>query len=169
LGEVQDPEELKTLKDKAPKNQWWKMKYVFPSNKDGQQQTMTLEALLSQDQGKVLRMRALFPNEPQPQEMMVTENQYYVPPQRLTKESMKGATVGSESVTVPAGTFAGSRHVRFGNPGQGNWDWWLSDKVPGGVVKQQMTPSQQAQHDRQPRSIELQAYGDGAKTELASF
>jgi hypothetical protein len=51
----------------------------------------------------------------------------------LTQESLDAATVGTESVTTPAGTFS-ARHIRYTMMGGGTYEWWAAD-VPGGVVK----------------------------------
>jgi len=79
---------------------------------------------------------------------------------RPTKESLDGATVGTESVTTPAGTFS-ARHVRFGQGG-GTLDWWLDDSSTGGWVK-----FSAIDNEKKPMyTMELIGKGTGAKSEL---
>lgn len=141
-------------------NQWWRVKYF-----DGEQaQTTVLEALLQPSSGKMVRLRAKFPDDAAGKEMPVDEQAYYIPPQKLSKESLEGATVGSEKITVPAGSFT-ARHVVYGNPGGGNQEWWLVDSVPGGVVKQLIKgDSSGEQHE-----MLLAAFGKDAQSELDSI
>ena len=146
-------------------NQWWRVKYYDGESGD----TVVMEALFAPDRSKMLRLRARFPGDEAPQEMAVQEDAYYVPPQHLTEESIEGATVGTETVTVPAGSYT-ARHVRFGNPGQGTWEWWLVDSVPGGVVEMKETASKDATDtegmDPDNWTLALSASGSDAKSEL---
>ncbi|HVM44766.1 MAG TPA: hypothetical protein VM582_02430, partial [Candidatus Thermoplasmatota archaeon] len=104
--------------DKA-KNQFWRVRFT-----DGEtNQVTTLEGQFDPQRTKLLRMRAKYPDDKEPREVPVNESTYYVPPAKMTKESLQGATVGTESVTTPAGTFS-ARHVRY-NPGGVVMEWWL--------------------------------------------
>lgn len=152
-------------------NQGWKVKFLDHQAND----TTVVEMLFSPEREQVLRMRAKFPDEAQGQELPVRENQYYRQPDRLTEESVEGATVGTEVVTVPAGEFE-TRHVRYGVPGaQGQQSWWLVDDVPGGIVRYRHTVDR-AGDDDDPESakgldddeyaLELVDYGTGAESEL---
>jgi hypothetical protein len=118
----------------ADGSQWWRVKYVFNGD-NATRDSMTLEGEFSADRSQIIRMRSLMPGQAAPAEMPVQENSFgYMPPTILTAQSLAGATVGTESVTVPAGTFS-ARHVRFGDMTGGTLDWWLNDGVPGGMVK----------------------------------
>jgi hypothetical protein len=152
------------LGDDSEGNQWWKVK--FTDGKKGE--TTILEALLSPKDNKMLRLRGKFPQDAEGKEMAVTENSTYVPPTRLSKKSVEGATKGVESVTVPAGTFR-ARHVVFGDAASTH-EWWLDDKVPGGSVKQVTKGGHGggAAGDRNNFVLELQAYGTDAKSELGT-
>ncbi len=154
------------LADDAQGHQWWKIKYH--DAKDNQD--IILEALLDPTAGKVLRMRGKFPDDKAPKEMPVNDQNYYTPPQKLTPESIKGATVDTASVTVPAGTYT-ARHVRYGSGTGGAYDWWLVDSVPGGMVKYSETASggsaqQGDQPDANNWTVSLLAVGHDAKDEL---
>ena len=94
--------------------------------------------------------------------MAVSENASYVPPTRLSKKSIEGATTGVESVTVPAGTFK-ARHVVFGDVGSTH-EWWLDDKVPGGTVKE----STKGHGGGNAHVLELVAFGVDSKSELGT-
>ncbi|MGH7342465.1 MAG: hypothetical protein ACREKH_18420, partial [Candidatus Rokuibacteriota bacterium] len=79
---------------------------------------------------------------------------------RPTKESIDGATVGTETVTTPAGTFR-AKHLRFGG-GDGTLDWWVDEAQVGGWVKFAMIGN-----DKTPKYEQvLIAKGTGAKSEL---
>lgn len=129
------------LKKEADGKEWWR---VRSSKRDGSEEAI-VEALFSladkSGTQQIVRMRAQFPGQEGLSEVPITEEnrgQWVLRPSaRLTAESLKGATVGIETVKVPAGTFK-ARHVRYAQ-GSGSFDWWLSDDVPGGVVKYSVT------------------------------
>ena len=148
------------LGNDAKGNQWWRMTYFDAEN----DQTMVLEALISADYEEILRMRRLFPGDEGPQEIPVEEGTGFVPPRKLTDESLQGALVGRESITVPAGTF-NARHHRFASGADGTWSWWLTDTVPGGVVKQAGSRS----GGDSEWVINLAKFGTGAKSQLGSL
>jgi len=142
------------LFDDASGNQWWRVKWFSPDEKP-----MVIEGLLNPTQNRFVRMRAKFPEDTAPQELPVDEQNYYHPPQKLSRESIEGATVGTESVTVPAGTFT-ARHVVFGQAGLTH-ESWLDSKVPGGSVRQ-ATKSEKTVVSE----MKLIAFGTDAKSEL---
>jgi hypothetical protein len=144
----------------ADGNPWWKMKYV---TKDGK--NIIMEALFSPDRSKLLRERAQFPQDKAPQEIPVEENTYYTPPHHLTKQSLHGADQGVESVTVPAGSFK-AHHYVFGDAMSGSAEFWVSDKVPGGEVRQLHKATNGNDHG--DYELALTSYGDDAKSELGT-
>ena len=149
------------LGDDGEGNQWWKVKMV--NSKKGE--TIILEALLSPKDNKMLRLRGKFPQDDAGKEMAVSENASYVPPTRLSKKSIEGATTGVESVTVPAGTFQ-ARHVVFGDVGTTH-EWWLADSVPGGTVKE-LTKASNNSGGHGMYELDLVASGSDAATELGT-
>jgi hypothetical protein len=157
------------LQKTADGKEWWRVKYIM-SNKSGnttKSDTINVEALLAADGSQLLRMRAKMPGDTAAKEMPVTENTYgYSKPINLTAESIQGATVGTESVSVPAGSFS-AKHVRYGGMGGGTLDWWLSNNVPGGLVKYSVTSDQEAS-GKNAWVVELVGFGKGAKSELGS-
>lgn len=145
------------LFDDAQGRQWWKVKFT-----DDESRTTILEGLLDPKQQKFVRMRAQFPDDKEGNEMPVDDQTYYHPAQRLSKDSVEGATKGIESVSVPAGHFK-AKHVVFGGV-DGKHEWWIDGKVPGGTVKQRLSASGQDER----WEMELAAYGNNAKSELGS-
>ena len=109
-------------------NEWWRVRGLESGN------VWFYEALVDPDRGRVVRMRAKDP-EGNVSEVPVTENTVYQPPQRLTEESIEGATVGTESVETSAGSFSARRVEYSGGMTSGTVTWWLSDAVPGHIVK----------------------------------
>lgn len=146
------------LFDDAQGRQWWKVKFT-----DDESKTTILEGLLDPKQQKFVRMRAKFPDDKEGNEMPVDEATYYHPAQKLSKDSVEGATKGMENVAVPAGTFH-ARHVVFGGV-EGTHEWWLSEKVPGGTVKQLM---KNPRNDEDQWEMSLTAYGHDAQSELGT-
>lgn len=129
------------LKKEADGKEWWR---VRSAKRDGSEEAI-VEALFSVPDKtgtqQIVRMRAKFPGQDALSEVPITQEnkgQWVLRPSaRLSAESLKGATVGVETVKVPAGTYK-ARHVRYAQGG-GSVDWWLSDEVPGGVVKYSVT------------------------------
>ncbi len=146
------------LFDDAQGRQWWKVKFT-----DDKGKTTILEGLLDPAGQKFVRMRAKFPDDAEGNELPMQEQNYYHPAQKLSKESVEGATKGIDNVSVQAGTFS-AKHVVFGGAG-GTSEWWLVDNVPGGSVKQ-LAKNPHSDQDRW--EMELIAYGNDAKTELGT-
>ncbi|HKJ93810.1 MAG TPA: hypothetical protein VJ957_11645 [Longimicrobiales bacterium] len=148
--------------------QWWRVKYVIEDD-NNKPDSMVVEMLFDPSDGQVLRMRGKMPGETEAKEMPVEQGTYtYVQPTRLTEESMEGAKVGDETISTPAGSFA-TEHIRYGSGMGGTLDWWLSDKVPGRMVKYGSTTSSSGDAsgpDPYNWTLELIAYGTGAKSEL---
>lgn len=152
------------LFDDEEGNQWWKVKYFDADSEE----TIILEALLSADLTEVLRMRARLPGEA-PREYPVAEGTTFVPPQKLSKQSVKGAMKGTAQVKVGAGTFTAS-HLVFGGP-EGSHEWWLVDSVPGGHVRFAVRSSHESDEDGFDASnyvLSLSAFGRDAKSELGT-
>jgi hypothetical protein len=142
----------------ADGNQWWKVKFIADKG-----DTTILEALFSPKDQKMLRLRAKYPHDAEGKEMPVSENSYYAAPQRLTQQSIDGATVGTASVVVPAGQFK-AKHVVFADVAMSH-EWWLMPAIPGGVVKQLSHPNQD---NHKGYEMDLVAYGNDAHSELNS-
>jgi len=161
-GEGADAQiERARLQDDDKGNQWWKVKFHNPKENE----TIVLEGLFSPDRGKLLRLRGKFPKE-DAKEIPVTDQTYYVPPTKLTEESIAGATVGTEKVTVPAGSFD-AKHVVYAY-GSGSQEWWLAEGVPGGLVKQTLK-GEKKDDKEQKYTMTLQSHGKDAASELGSI
>jgi hypothetical protein len=120
---------LKTMPDGK---QWWRVQWY---NVDNPQDSVVFEAEFSADRTQVLRMRGKTSGQ-QAGEIPVEQGTGFSwsQPTYLTQESLDAATVGTESVTTSAGTFT-AKHIKYTMMGGGNYEWWASDQVPGGVVK----------------------------------
>lgn len=144
--------------------EWWRFKTIAGSD------TIVLEALFkSAGDGvqELVRMRGKMPGDREANELMVPQQMTMVRSlgmfgSRPTKESVDGATVGTENVTTPAGTFS-AKLVRFGGMG-GRQEWWVSDRVPGGWVQYRVT---EADGEGSFRMV-LVGQGSGAVSELGS-
>ena len=152
--------------------EWWRFKTIT-NYKDGDKamaDTIILESLFKPEPGneqmqQLVRMRGKFPGQTEAQEMMVPQqwgmwNMNGAFQMKPTKESVDGATVGTETVTTPAGTFK-AKHVRFGQGG-GTIDWWLDETAVGGWVKFTATDNEK----KPTYTMQLIGKGTGAKSEL---
>ncbi len=145
------------LFDDQQGRQWWKVKFT------DNDKTTILEGLLDPSTRTFVRMRAKFPDDKEGNEMPMTDDSYYRPAQKLSKDSVEGATKGVENVSVPAGAFS-AKHVVFGGM-DGSHEWWLDEKVPGGAVKQLL---RNPKSDEDRWEMELAAYGSDARSELGT-
>lgn len=148
--------------------EWWRVAMFNAEEQD----TVILEALFAGDRSTVLRLRTKFPGQGVAEMPVQEGTSVYREPIKLTRESLEGATVGEESVTVPAGTFR-ARHIRYGNiMGGGTVDWWVADGVPGGLVKYgsgaRTDAGEGATHEG-AYAFQLLARGADARTMLASY
>lgn len=158
------------IRREADGSEWWRVRYVVMGD-DGSgnmvPDTILLEGKFSADRSQLVRLRGKMPGDAQANEMPVEEGTYgYSEPIGLTDESLQGATVGTETVSVPAGTFS-ARHIRYGNLGGGTLEWWLNDDVPGEMVKYTTTSSTEPSSDGTTPdpynyTVELVAHGTGA-------
>lgn len=146
-------------------NEWWRFKMTMGAD------TATMEAMLKpigDGMQQVVRMRARMPGDTEANELMVPQDagpigRYGIfGGMRPTAESLAGATVGTGPLVTPAGSFT-ARHVRYGAAG-GRQEWWLSDQVPGGWLKYQVTGNEADERF----TMELLAHGTGATSELGS-
>jgi hypothetical protein len=151
----------------ADKSEWWRIKTITISAEstdtitlESQFKPLDAEGLTSQ----VVRMRGKLPGDTEGKELMVPQHLTMLSmsafPMKPTKESVAGATVGTESVKVGSSSYS-AKHVKFG-AGQGNMEWWLADNAPGTVVKVQRTGQ-----DADDKWVMLMVgSGTGAKSEL---
>jgi hypothetical protein len=120
------------LKDMPDGKQWWRVEWYSMAD---QPDSVIFEAEFSADRSQLLRMRGKTSGQ-EAGEIPVEQNSgiSWQEPTYLTQESLDAATVGTETITTPAGTFT-TKHIKYTMMGGGNWEWWAADNVPGGVVK----------------------------------
>jgi hypothetical protein len=89
----------------------------------------------------------------------------YQKPKKIVGDELQRLFVRSESVTVPAGTFSCRYYVYSPTPSE-ILEWWISDQVPGGIVKFVFREGKGA-----PPGVEmvLVKFGQNAKTVLSSY
>jgi hypothetical protein len=155
------------LSREADKSEWWRIKTISASSEstdtiilESQFKPMDAEGLTMQ----VVRMRGKLPGDTEGKELMVPQHLAMVSmsafPIKPTKESVAGATVGTESVRVGSASYS-AKHIKFG-AGGGNMEWWVADNAPGAVVKVQFT----GQDKDAKWTQQMVASGTGAKSEL---
>jgi hypothetical protein len=138
--------------------EWWRVSW-----KDGEDYWV-YEALLDMEGGKLLRLRAR-DAEGNEGEVPVTGETIYIPPTEPTPESIAGATVATETVKTPAGSFKADHIVYLSTGGEGQIEFWTTDEVPGGVVQYLLSSKDEGVIWN---SI-LTEYGSNATTMLGSF
>ena len=139
-------------------NEWWRVSWTT-----GEEEWI-YEALIDPKDGKILRMRARDADGNEGELPVSGDSSVYRGGEKLTKESLEGATVGIEKIKTPAGTFK-ARHIQFMAMGGGKIDWWMVDSVPGQVVKYVLT----GEDKTRLWSAVLIDYGKGAKTKLGVY
>lgn len=127
--EIEDMEFTRALLHENPDgSQWWRFEF-FVNGED-----LAFEALVADDRA-VERIRYLDPSTDEvvshtPSDEYLwesyTENVW-------TEEEMEEFRVGSERITVPAGTFRTER-LEATEDGA-SYTWWISEEVPGRVVR----------------------------------
>jgi len=114
------------------KDAYW-LEYSIPDPKSGGM--MYMKMLIAQDQNNVITERMVFqvPGQPQPMEMTMQLRASGGPKKNQAADfRQKAERVGTETITVPAGTFV-CEHYRMT---EGDGDIWFSPKVsPWGMVK----------------------------------
>ena len=136
--------------------QWWRVSW------EDSEGTWIWEALIDPDSSEMVRMRARDADGNEG-EVPVSGQAVYMAPMELTEESVQGATVGKEKVTVPAGTFQ-SDHVVY-MTGEGQAEFWLAPQIPGGVVKYLISQKGEGTI----WASDLVEYGKSADTVLKSY
>ncbi len=137
---------------------WWRLAY----SSESEDTYAVFEALIDHFDYSFRRLRSKI-NDGEKQEVPVPEETFLpVQPKKLTPESIQAATVGQESVNVPAGSFNASL-VRFTTDDDGELNIWVNHDVPGGVVKYSLS------HDGEEMVFDLKEYGTDAVTLLDSF
>ncbi|UCF98985.1 MAG: hypothetical protein JSV89_05460 [Spirochaetaceae bacterium] len=119
------------LKELEDGKQWWRVSW------EDSEGLWIWEVLIDPEEsgsGQMLRMRARDADGNQG-EVPVSGETVYMPPAELTKESVQGATVAKEKVTVPAGTFQSDHVIYMAATGEGQVEFWLAPQIPGGVVR----------------------------------
>ncbi len=147
------------LMREADGKEWWRVAYVDKS--DG----ATFEAQFAAGPSDMLRLRGRFSEREQPTEFPVTTGRVYQKPQTVAGEKLKTAFVRKESITVPAGTFMCSYYVFSPSPSEVS-EWWISDQVPGGIVKYLFREGKGAQPAHE---MTLVKFGQNATTVLSSY
>jgi len=139
--------------------EWWRVSWTTEEG------TWVYEVLIAIEEGQLLRLRArdVDGNEG---EIPVTGGEVvYMAPTNVTQESIQGATVGTENITTSAGTFSADHIVFLAVTGEGEIEWWITDTVPGGVVKYQL----KSKEEGVVWSSTLKEKGTDATTILKSF
>jgi len=155
-------EEVSTLKRALLKtteegDQWWQFSW------SSDESTWLYEGLLDSETGKMLRLRGKDPDG-NVGEIPVSETAVNQSTGGLTEESLEGARVGSEDITIPAGSFTAEKYEFMGGMGGDSVQMWLADEVPGQMVQYRVM----SDGEQSWKSV-LTDYGTGATTELDSF
>jgi len=129
--EVQEIEFTRALLHRnADGAKWWRFEFLVDEER------LEYEALVGEE-GDLELMRYVDPasdtvatHVPRDEDLWRT----YAEEPLWTSEELAEMRVGTERVRVPAGTFQSERYERVADDGY-TYTWWLSDEVPGRVVR----------------------------------
>lgn len=138
--------------------EWWRISLTEEGD------SWVYEGLLSPDSSTMVRLRGKDPNGNEG-EIPLSENSVYSEPSKMSQESIDGATVGQQTISTPAGTYQTDHVVFVATTGEGKVDWWITNEVPGGVVKYQYLDNE----DNIAWTSTLTATGNNATTVLNSY
>ncbi len=146
------------LKVNTDGSQWWR--FQMTAGKD----TILYEFLVGSD-GIVQKVRYKDPKSGEIGEFIPSQTGAPPATPQLTREQIASSFVGSESVTVPAGTFA-TDHYRYTDAKNGyTSDMWTSKQVPGYMVKFTGTNPR----DNRVTNGQLMEIESGVTTALSSY
>jgi len=146
------------LKVNADGSQWWRFQMTTDKH------TILYEFLVGSD-GIAKKVRYKDPESGQIGEFIPTQSGTQPTAPQVSREEIASSFVGSESVTVPAGTFTAD-HYRYTDPKSGyTSDIWSSKQVPGYMVKFTGTNPK----DNRAANGQLIQIESGVTTALSSF
>ncbi len=153
--------------------EWWRVE-IFGEDPDSDEEFhMIMEALFEPDEDKryIREMYVQYPDSDEPERVEIDDDdaeRWVVRAERWSDEEMEQYLVGTEDVTVPAGTFP-TEHYRAESAEEEDYitEWWITDRlVPGSVVK----VHQFEEDGDESYTMQLQSYGDGAtRSVLGAF
>jgi hypothetical protein len=149
------------LKVNADKSQWWRFKL------DSGKTSLLYEFLVGSD-GEVRKVRYRDPDTKAVDEFIPDRNRQQPAraseSQPKTRADMAGYLVGKEEVRVKGGSFLADHYLYVDGQGKGKSEFWLSDKVPGSMLK-----TVYAAKDDKTSTGELLQIESGVTTALASY
>ena len=138
--------------------QWWRVAWTAEGERS------VFEALIDAEAGTLEKLRA-GDSEGRIDDIDVSGDPIYVAPIPLSDEEVAAIGKGNVQVNTPAGRFqAKLLAFNFGDS-QGKIEWWQTQKVPGGIVKYQLTDTD----GTVVWSASISEYGKKAESELGSF
>jgi len=146
------------LKVRDDGKEWWRVEWAHGGDR------WIYEGLVDPNSQELLRLKAKGPRGEANEVPVERGTRVFQSPRKLTEESIRGATVGTESVTVGGRSYS-ARHVRYGTMGQGTIEWWIHQDVPGGLVKYQISDNQ----NQGAWTSQLIGHGTGSSTQLGVY
>jgi hypothetical protein len=160
-GGAQGPASIERahLPDDAEGNDCWRIRIIGATPAE----SMVIEGSFSRADHRLVRFRAKGPGDAPPHDLPLVGMTLPQGVPHLAPAGLGMQESGTVSVTVPAGTFQ-THHWAFG-AAVAAIEVWLSDDVPGGLVK---VTGAAARPGGPPGSgtVELEAFGSDAKSEL---
>ena len=176
-GEVIERAFLKRTDDGM---EWWRIE-VFGEDPDGQGDDthLIMEALFEpvDDRRYIREMFVQYPDDDEPTDLQITEedaDQWVIRAEEWGDEELGRAFVGTEEVTVPAGTFTADRYRADAADPEGVeqedilTEWWQAEgQVPGSIIKVEQS---ERDDDEVFQTLVLESYGTGAdRSVLGAF
>lgn len=154
--------------------EWWRLE-IFGEDSDSDDDFhMIIEALFEpQDDKRIIRqMFVQYPDADEPEEVEIDDEDsedWIVRAESWSDEDLEQAFMGSEQVTVPAGTFTADHYeIESEEDDDYRTQWWITDgAVPGSVVKVHQYDESNSDDSF---DLVLESYGDGAtRSALGAF
>lgn len=147
------------LKIRDDGKEWWRVEW------SAQNDRWIYEGLIDPDSQELLRLKAKGPRGEANEVPVQKGTRVFQSTQKLTEESIQGAIVGTESISIDGQTYS-TQHVRYGAAmTAGALEWWVNEDVPGGLVKYQIRDN----NDRVIWTSELTGHGSGATPKLGMY
>lgn len=149
--------------------EWWRIE-IFGEDPDSDDDMhMIMEALFEpvDDKRYIREMYVQYPDSDEPEEVEISEDdteEWVIRAEEWSDEEMSEALVGTEEVTVPAGTFTADHYRGEAIEHEDIvTEWWITERdVPGSIVK----VHQHEDGGDEVQTMVLDSFGTGADSSV---
>ena len=150
--------------------EWWRIE-IFGEDPDTDDEVhMIMEALFEprEDERYIRELYVQYPDDPAPQQVEIREedaDEWVIQAEELSDEAFEEFLVGTEDITVPAGTFSAEKYaIEAEEHDDILTEWWMAGRqVPGSLVKILQTDEDTGDT---VHTMQLESYGDDAESSV---